>query len=51
MAILRLFEPNLLQIYHNKKRGKKLPTGKVAMAEIKRICKCDDFFIAELFEQ
>jgi len=51
MAILRLFEFNLLQIYHNKNRAKKLPTSKVAMAEVKRTCKCDNLFTAELFEQ
>ena len=32
-------------------KGKKLPIGKVTMAEIKRTCKYDDYFTAELFEQ
>ena len=51
MAILRSFALNLFQLYHNKNRGKKLPTGKVTMAEVKRTCKYDDNFTAELFEQ
>ena len=51
IAILRSFALNLFQLYHNKNKGKKLPTGKVTMAEIKRTCKYDDSFTAELFEQ
>lgn len=51
MAILRSFALNLFQLYHNENKGKKLPTGKVTMAEIKRTCKYDDNFTAELFEQ
>jgi len=51
MAILRSFAINLYQIFHNANKGKKLPTGKVTMAEIKRTCKHDDHFTAELFEQ
>ena len=51
IAILRSFALNLFQLYHNENKGKKLPTGKVTMAEIKRTCKYDDSFTAELFEQ
>ena len=51
IAILRSFALNLFQLYHNENKGKKLPTGKVTMAEIKRTCKYDDYFTAELFEQ
>lgn len=51
IAILRSFALNLFQIYHNENKGKKLPTGKVTMAEIKRTCKYDDGFTTELFEQ
>lgn len=51
IAILRSFALNLLQLYLNKNKGKKLPTGKVTMAEIKRTCKNDDNFTAELFEE
>ena len=50
IAILRSFALNLIQLYHNENRGKKLPTGKVTMAEIKRTCKYDDNFTIELFE-
>ena len=51
IAILRSFAVNLFQLYLNENKGKKLPTGKVTMAEIKRTCKYDDNFTAELFEQ
>jgi len=51
IAILRSFAVNLLQLYLNENKGKKLPTGKVTMAEIRRTCKHDDRFTAELFEQ
>ena len=51
IAILRSFALNLFQLYHNENKGKKLPTGKVTMAEIKRTCKYDDNFTIELFEQ
>jgi len=50
IAILRSFALNLFQLYHNENKGKKLPTGKVTMAEIKRTCKYDDNFTIELFE-
>jgi len=50
IAILRSFALNLFQLYHNKNKDKKLPTGKVTMAEIKRTCKYDDYFTAELFK-
>ena len=36
--------------YQNENKGKKLPTGKITIAEIKRTCKYDDNFTAELFE-
>ena len=51
IAILRSFALNLFQIYHNENKGKKLPGGDVNMAEIKRACKYDDNFTANLFEQ
>ena len=51
IAILRSFALNLFQLYHNKHKGEKLPTGKVTMAEVKRTCKHDDCFTAKLFEQ
>ena len=51
MAFLRSFAINLFQLYHNQHKGEKLPTGKVTMAEVKRTCKYDDNFAAELFEQ
>ena len=35
----------------NENKGKKLPTGDVNMAEIKRTCKYDDIFTSKLFEQ
>lgn len=50
ISILRSFALNLFQLYHNENKGKKLPTGKVTMAEIKRTCKYDDNFTIELFE-
>ena len=34
MAIFRSFALNLFQLYHNENKGRKLPTGKVTMAEI-----------------
>jgi len=49
MAILRSFALNLYQLFHNKNKDKKLPTGKATMAEIKRTCKHDDYFTAQLF--
>jgi len=51
IAILRSFALNLMQLFFNANEGKKLPTGKVTMAEIKRTCKHNDNFTAELFEQ
>ena len=51
LEVPRSFALNLYQLYHNENKGKKLPTGKVTMAEIKRTCKHDDTFTAELFEQ
>ena len=51
IAILRSFALNLYQLYHNKNKGKKLPTGNVNMAEIKRTCKYNDSFTVKLFEQ
>ena len=51
IAILRSFALNLFQIYHNENKGKKLPTGDVNMAEIKRTCKYNDLFTSNLFEQ
>jgi len=51
IAIFRSFALNLFQIYHNENKGKKLPGGDVNMAEIKRACKYDDYFTANLFEQ
>ena len=51
IAILRSFALNLYQLFHNENRDKKvLPTGKTTMAEIKRTCKHNDTFTAELFE-
>ena len=51
IAILRSFALNLFQIYNNNNKGKKLPTGDVNMAEIKRTCKYDDVFTLNLFGQ
>jgi len=51
MAILRSFALNLYQLFHNENKDKKLPTGKATMAEIKRTCKYDDYFLSQLFEQ
>jgi len=51
MAILRSFALNLYQLFHNENKDKKLPTGKATMAEIKRTCKHDDYFLSQLFEQ
>ena len=51
IAILRSFALNLIQLFHNANKNKKLPTGKVTMAEIKRTCKYDDYFTGQLFEQ
>ncbi len=52
MAILRSFAVNLLQLFHNDNKDKKvLPTGKTTMAEIKRTAHHNDWFTAELFEQ
>ena len=49
--MLKSFALNLFQIYHNENKGKKLPTGNVNMAEIKRTCKYNDSFTIKLFEQ
>jgi predicted transposase YbfD/YdcC len=52
IAILRSFALNLLQIFFNANKEKKvLPTGKTTMAEIKRTCRHDDLFTSRLFEQ
>ena len=51
IAILRSFALNLFQLFLNANKDKKLPTGKTTMAEIKRTCKYDDYFTAQLFEQ
>ena len=52
ISILRSFALNLFQLFHNTNKNKKvLPTGKTTMAEIKRTCRHDDRFTANLFEQ
>jgi hypothetical protein len=51
IAVLSSFALNLFQIYHNKNKGKKLPTGNVNMAEIKRTCKYDDIFTSNLLSK
>ena len=52
IAILRSFAVNLFQLFLNENKDKKvLPTGKTTMAEIKRTCKHNDYFTAQLFEQ
>jgi len=52
VSILRSFAINLYQLFLNKNKNKKvLPTGKTIMAEIKRTCMDDDYFISDLLEQ
>ena len=52
IAILRSFALNLMQLFHNENKDKKvLPTGKTTMAEIRRTAHHNDRFVVELLEQ
>ena len=52
IAILRSFALNLIQLFHNANKDKKvLPTGKTTIKEIQRTAQHNDNFAASLFEQ
>jgi len=52
IAILRSFALNLIQLFHNTNKDKKvLPTGKTTIKEIQRTAQHNDRFAANLFEQ
>ncbi len=52
IAILRSFALNLIQLFHNKNKNKKvLPTGKTTIKEIQRTAQHNDIFAINLFEQ